>query len=184
MRSTAPSTPRCGSRAAHPAARLGAVLAMGLLAARARSAPAAPRDWVGSARCGACHPAQLEAWQATAHARRLAPGRGAGRCAGCHTTGDWPAGDIVESVVGCEACHGAGADYAAEDLMRNPPLAIDLGLRELRTSAQREQLCATCHGAVTSRGVPVALDRRAHPATAPAGGSPGGKAGAVDGGAR
>ena len=135
-------------------------------------AQAAPRDWVGSARCGACHPAQLAAWQATAHARRLIGDSAAmARCLGCHTTGDWPAGAVVEPQVGCEACHGAGADYAAEDLMRNRRLALDLGLSDLRSPAGRAQLCATCHAAVSMRQLD--LSRPAHPVAASrAGGAP------------
>src|SRR5262245_37209257 len=69
---------------------------------------ASPRDWVGSAACGACHPKQLAAWQATPHASTRARflAKPEARCLACHGTGEAPAGrSVVE--VGCEACHGA-----------------------------------------------------------------------------
>jgi hypothetical protein len=102
-------------------------------------------DWVGSAACGACHPDQYAAWQQTRHAR-AADALGAkprGRCLGCHGTGEAPAGANVALEVGCEACHGAGADYAADDLMRDRPLALALGMRDL--SKDPAAICASCH---------------------------------------
>lgn len=145
-----------------------------LLALDAGQVAAARRDYVGSAACGTCHPAQLAAWQATAHARTLqvagAPLGPWGRCLGCHSTGDWPAGAIVERTVGCEACHGAGADYAADDLMRNRHLARDLGLVDLEVPAVRAQVCASCHASVAlGRASLASLASAAHPAL-PAGG--------------
>jgi Cytochrome c554 and c-prime len=141
---------------------------------------AATRDWVGSARCGQCHPQQFSAWQATAHARRFRVGTGEGRrCLSCHTTGESPAGAVVEDAVGCEACHGAGTDYATDDIMRNRLLALDLGLLDLglldlgpgfgAASGRRAALCATCHTDVTMRTSPDAtrLSRPAHPPLAP-----------------
>ena len=131
---------------------------------------AAGRDWTGSARCGSCHPEQLAAWRATAHARPFAAWRGrAAVCLGCHTTGESPAGPVIENVVGCEACHGAGADYAADDLMRNRRLALELGLVDLRAPATRALVCAACHGPITSRpGLdPARLAAPAHPRLSP-----------------
>src|SRR5689334_16451487 len=88
-------------------------------------------DWVGSAACGACHEAEYTAWQETRHAA-AADRLGAkpkARCLGCHGTGEAPAGATAALEVGCEACHGAGADYATDDIMRDRPLALALGLR-------------------------------------------------------
>jgi hypothetical protein len=132
------------------------MLAIGLTAV-AWLVPAAPStaaraDWTGSDACGACHPAELAAWQASAHARTTAGlGRKAadGRCLACHATGDAPAGRPAEAAVGCEACHGAGAAYAADDLMRDPVLVRELGLRDLDTPERRRTLCASCHRAAT-----------------------------------
>lgn len=128
------------------------VVLVAVVAWAAGSARASRADFVGAERCGSCHPAALRSWQASAHARaseslgRLVSSR---RCLGCHSTGDAPAGRPYFSGVQCEACHGAGAGYAAEDLMRDPPLAADLGLRELADPAARAALCARCHRAST-----------------------------------
>jgi Cytochrome c554 and c-prime len=136
-----------------------------LLVGAAGLARAAARDWIGSAACGRCHPQQFEAWRATSHARtfRIRQERG-GRCVTCHSTGEAPAGPVTEFVVGCEACHGAGADYSADDVMRNRRLALDLGLSDLSVSSNRSALCANCH-AQTTLGSAVDLTAAAHPLT-------------------
>ena len=124
------------------------------------------RDFVGSAACGACHPAELAAWKATAHARasdRL--GASPRRCFACHGTGEAPAGASYWPEVGCEACHGAGSAYAPDDVMRDPALARALGLRDVTAPAARAALCAACHRAST-RLVPLdpsALRAPVHP---------------------
>jgi hypothetical protein len=119
--------------------------------------PALAGRWVGSEACGSCHPDQLAAWQKTAHARaadRLGA-RPRARCLGCHATGDAPAGKAAALEVGCEACHGAGGDYAEDDLMRDLPLARALGLRDLSTKESRDAVCAGCH-----RGAGVFLRKK------------------------
>lgn len=63
----------------------------------------------------------------------------------CHGTGEAPLGKAIAAEVGCEACHGAGKSYAEEDLMRNRPLAIVLGMTDVWTPQARAALCATCH---------------------------------------
>jgi hypothetical protein len=115
--------------------------------ALARPATASRRDWTGTAACGACHPAELAAWQATPHAttRGRFATRPAATCLACHGTGEAPAGPAIAVEVGCEACHGAGAAYAEDDLMRDRPLAAALGLIVPRTAAARASLCAGCH---------------------------------------
>lgn len=116
------------------------------------TARASRRDWVGSAACGACHPKELAAWQATPHAltRSRFQTRPGALCLGCHGTGEAPAGPAIAVEVGCEACHGAGAAYAADDIMRDPPVARALGLVDLSTPAARAALCATCHARATT----------------------------------
>jgi hypothetical protein len=127
-------------------------------------AAGAPRDWTGSAACGACHPAQLAAWQATPHARtgaRFAV-RPDARCLSCHGTGEAPAGPAIAVEVGCEACHGAGAAYAEIDLMRNRPVALALGLTDVSTPRARAAVCAPCHRTST-RGTPFSPTAPVHP---------------------
>jgi hypothetical protein len=114
-------------------------------------ATAARRDWTGSAACGTCHPAELAAWQATPHATTRArfAERPEARCLGCHATGEAPAGPAIAVEVGCEACHGAGAAYAPDDVMRDRPVALALGLSDVSTSSARAKLCASCHARMT-----------------------------------
>jgi len=114
-------------------------------------AHASRRDWTGSAACGACHPAELAAWQVTAHARTRErfTERPQARCLGCHATGEAPAGPAIAVEVGCEACHGAGAAYAEADVMRDRPVALALGLADVSTPRARAAVCAPCHRAVT-----------------------------------
>ncbi|HEY0190822.1 MAG TPA: multiheme c-type cytochrome [Kofleriaceae bacterium] len=128
------------------------------------TARGARRDWTGSAACGSCHPAELAAWQTTPHAltRARFPGRPEGRCLGCHATGEAPAGPAIAVEVGCEACHGAGAAYAADDLMRDPPVARALGLADLSTPAARKAVCLACHRTAT-RGTPFDPTAPVHP---------------------
>lgn len=125
-------------------------LAAVALAVRAttRAARADRLAWTGSAACGTCHPAQYAAWQRTPHAttaRHLPPGAPPARCLPCHGTGEAPAGPTIATEVGCEACHGAGAAYGPDDVMRDPALARALGLADLSTPARRAAACAGCH---------------------------------------
>jgi hypothetical protein len=114
---------------------------------------AAKRDWTGSGACGSCHPAELAAWQTTRHAQtrdRFATGRPEPRCLGCHATGEAPAGPAIAVEVGCESCHGAGAAYAPDDIMRDATVARALGLADLSTPNARAALCAQCHSRMTN----------------------------------
>lgn len=130
----------------------------------AGAAGAARRDWTGTAACGACHPAELAAWQVTLHARTRDrfPSRPAARCLGCHATGEAPAGPAIAVEVGCEACHGAGAAYAEADVMRDRPVARALGLADVSTPAARAAVCAPCHR-TTTRGTPFDPAAPVHP---------------------
>ncbi|MCG8425174.1 MAG: cytochrome c family protein [Proteobacteria bacterium] len=115
------------------------------------SARASRSDYVGSKACAPCHQEAYKVWRQSAHARadqRLGPAPNPA-CLGCHTTGEAPAGRAFFAGIGCEACHGPGAGYAEDDIMRNPTLARLLGLRDLSTRRRRAALCAGCHGAQT-----------------------------------
>jgi hypothetical protein len=112
------------------------------------TAVASRRDWAGSAACGSCHPKELAAWQKTAHATTASRWKGQrppSKCLGCHGTGEAPAGPAIAVEVGCEACHGAGAAYGEDDIMRDRPLALALGMADLSTAKQRAAACAGCH---------------------------------------
>lgn len=129
-----------------------AAVAVGVLLVghAAADSPTPVGRYVGAEACGACHARQLESWRATAHARAGASLRESARrrrCQTCHTTGDAPAGRPAFPGVGCEACHGAGAGYATDDVMRDRELAFALGLRDLSTPEARAELCGRCHRA-------------------------------------
>jgi len=150
------------------------VLALVLAIAAAGVARASRADWTGSAACGACHPAELAAWQTTPHARTRERfgSRPEARCLGCHATGEAPAGPAIAVEVGCEACHGAGAAYAEDDIMRDRPVAAALGLADVATPKTRAAVCAPCHRAAT-RGAGFDPMAPVH-AIAPTGAAPGG----------
>jgi hypothetical protein len=115
-----------------------------------RLSGAARGDFTGADACGKCHPAQLASWKKSAHAA-VTPGPRIAdrRCTHCHTTGDAPTGRPYFTSVQCEACHGSGAGYSPEDVMRSPALARLLGLRDLSTKELRAALCNSCHGKST-----------------------------------
>jgi Cytochrome c554 and c-prime len=127
---------------------------------------ASRRDWTGSAACGSCHPKELAAWQATPHAstRGRFEGRPQPMCLGCHGTGDAPAGAAIAVEVGCEACHGAGAAYGEDDIMRDRPVALALGMTDLSGPKQRVALCNTCHARRTT-STPFDPTVNPHPVT-------------------
>jgi len=119
---------------------------------------AAPRrgDYIGAEACGSCHERELAAWRNGPHVRAVESLRAEEaadrRCQACHTTGDAPAGRAAFANVGCEACHGAGAGYAEDDIMRDLPLSRALGLRDLSTAKARAAMCAGCHQVRTRLG--------------------------------
>ena len=117
--------------------RIHPLLALLLLATTARA-----EKYTGAQACGACHPAVLASWQKTAHARPFDPNAPAG-CQGCHATSSRLPG------VQCEACHGPGAAYAPDDVMRDRALARALGLRDL-SSSNLAAACGRCHRAALS----------------------------------
>ena len=131
-----------------------AVAGLGVAAAIGGASPAAAArdDYVGAEVCGGCHREALAIWEKSAHARAsesLGRRVAARRCLTCHSTGEAPAGRPYFSGVQCEACHGPGHGYSPEDVMRNPTLAVDLGLRDLSSKEQRALLCAECHRSST-----------------------------------
>jgi len=93
--------------------------------------------YVGSEACESCHSSEFETWSKSAHARSLASlttkkKAGDADCLRCHTTamglsgGFADSGDLVSFAaehedlarVGCESCHGPGADHIGEDSAR------------------------------------------------------------------
>ncbi len=129
----------------------------------------AQHKYVGVAKCKLCHQnaklggANYQAWQASPHARafatlasdkakakakqlKIADPQTSERCVKCHTTAYGVPAALVEPGVknadgiGCERCHGAGADYAPNEVMRDRKAAVAKGLR-----LPDEKLCRECH---------------------------------------
>ena len=104
-------------------------------------------DYLGATSCTSCHSSQGDKWRDGPHAQASASlGASTGRapCERCHGT-ELVRGRVVLANVQCEACHGAGRYYAAEDIMRNPELSTKLGLRRPRDDEELVQLCQQCH---------------------------------------
>ncbi|MCU0280143.1 MAG: beta-propeller fold lactonase family protein [Candidatus Nanopelagicales bacterium] len=126
---------------------------------------------IGVQACGACHEGaekgrQFSKWRLSAHAKAYASlalpeAREITRlsglteephqsrmCLGCHATGaeaeEWEKdpGFHLEDGLQCEACHGAGSEYAPEDIMKNREQAMMHGLK-----MPTKEDCLGCHRA-------------------------------------
>ncbi len=123
--------------------------------------------YIGSTACAACHKGsmmgyQFSLWRMSKHARAYAAlaspegcevaknqsletePQASPECLECHSTlFHDPAGGTAESHmegIGCEACHGAGSEYAHEAVMTDPRAATAAGLREVS-----REVCVGCH---------------------------------------
>jgi hypothetical protein len=117
------------------------------------------RRFVGSASCRSCHPAAYARWLATGHAREYAgllPGdRAVPACLRCHVTGYGdplgylaaaPAPDLAS--VGCEACHGAGAEHARSA----HPALVPTATGGECPPCEVNRVCRLCHTPARSAG--------------------------------
>jgi YVTN family beta-propeller protein len=143
-------------------------LAFGLFAALLMAQAKKP-VYVGSRACGGCHAGkgmgdQYSLWLHSKHSQAYAAlarpeskeiaaisglrqePQQAAICLGCHATAynaeAWEKDDTfrLEEGVQCEACHGPGSEYMAENVMRNREAAMRAGLR-----MPTEKECMTCH---------------------------------------
>jgi YVTN family beta-propeller protein len=64
--------------------------------------------------------------------------------------------------VGCEACHGAGSEYALEEIMRDPSAARSAGLRDVEPGS-----CLPCHEDAHGKPFAAELQEIAHPTKRP-----------------
>jgi len=120
------------------------------VAGEVKPLPPGGSGYAGQAECALCHPAAVEFWEGTAHARAwrtLEEGRKTFdvECVGCHVTG-WqaPGGSALGHTEGleavqCEACHGPSALHA------------EVGGGEAGTRrAVPAEVCAACHNPLHS----------------------------------
>jgi len=138
----------------------GATMVMAEDQAAAPAKPAVAHAYVGSKTCKMCHQGEShgkiwETWLASKHANALAAldsakgERTNEKCLKCHTvgfgteTGYKVGGDNdpqVLAAVGCEACHGPGADFKAMKVMKDKTAAVAAGL-----VMPTEETCKKCH---------------------------------------
>jgi hypothetical protein len=123
-----------------------------ILLAGSSGAGAPPSEYLGADGCGTCHAVAHEAWSAGPHARALsslsATRAGDPACRACHTLAP-DRDDPALAGVQCEACHGAGREYAPGHVMRDPVLARLLGLQDVE-----EATCLVCHRPDTPSATP------------------------------
>ncbi len=123
--------------------------------------------YVGAQKCAMCHKSdaqgrQFVIWEGTKHAKSLealtspkaaeaAKAMGVDKpaddpkCLKCHLVGYECPKDIKAKIkdsdaVGCEACHGAGKDYAKQDIMKDLKASIEKGF-----VLPTEKVCVKCH---------------------------------------
>ena len=160
-RTTGPPAP---DRADPPAVEPPPVPVVTLARPAWRDPPA--HDFVGVP-CGGCHNAQQKWWRGNPHSRaaaRLRNGdgraleiaraygvsandlaRGTQTCMWCHGTITSRPSRRVRASVGCQRCHGAGADYRDPHETASYAESVALGLKDLRDPAVQAATCAGCH---------------------------------------
>ncbi len=123
-------------------------------------------DFVGVP-CGGCHNAQQKWWRGNPHSRAAARlrnrdpravdiaraygvsaddmARGTQTCMWCHGTITSRPSRRVRAGVGCQRCHGAGADYRDSHETASYRESVALGLTDLRDPTVQAATCAGCH---------------------------------------
>ena len=123
-------------------------------------------DFVGVP-CGGCHSAQERWWRGHPHSRAAARlrnrrgqaleiaraygiaadamDRGTQTCMWCHGTMTSRPSRRVRTGVGCQRCHGAGADYLDPHQTASYRESVALGMNDLRDPAVQAATCAGCH---------------------------------------
>jgi len=152
----------------------GLLLCCGMSFSLTSSVDAGDHAYIGTKKCRTCHIKQYKSWEKTKMANAfelLKPGAaaeaksGAGldpqkdytldaECVSCHVTGHGKEGGFVDAAttpalagVGCEACHGPGGDYVANDKMslKNKEYKRADLLAAGMVSPPTETQCLVCH---------------------------------------
>jgi len=153
---------------------------------------------VGSDACRSCHAEEFETWAAGPHAGATATLAKSGKdreqsCLKCHTTGFGrtggfpPTGNPTDhpdlARVGCESCHGPGAEHVAESSVKRGSI---VALGDKCESCVILQICGTCHDADNDPGFKFEVQRKIdeirHGALASGSGHPPPSAGQLDAG--
>jgi hypothetical protein len=107
--------------------------------------PEGKAGYIGSEKCGVCHPTQLQFWASHPHTRAYEPLERQEKqfnldCVSCHVTGyDKPGGSTVTFVEGlkgvqCEVCHGPGSLHSEHT-----------NVKEYLTKPERSFCASECH---------------------------------------
>lgn len=149
-------------------------LVLALVVLVALPASGADKKFVGVKMCKACHNTekqgkQFDIWQKSKHAEafkalkspeadKVAKEKGSKlpaaetpECLSCHVTGHDADAKLLdksfvkEDGVQCEACHGAGSEYKAMNVMKDKAKAFAAGMTEYKDEAAIEKQCKTCH---------------------------------------
>jgi len=145
-------------------------------------------DFVGSDACKTCHAPEYETWSKQPHAHAGETLQKAGKaddinCLRCHTTGyDQPGGFPAQAAlrqhpdlarVGCESCHGPGADHIAPGAQR---VGTIVSLGDKCDSCVILQICGSCHDDANDPGfefsVEEKIERQRHGTLEPGTGAP------------
>ena len=85
-------------------------------------------EYVGAAKCKACHKEVHTSWMETKHSKAFGvlsdEEKKKEECVGCHSTGKLADGTLLEGVE-CEACHGPGSAYKSMKIMSKKAWAAD-----------------------------------------------------------
>ncbi len=120
----------------------------------------AQQSYVGTNKCFVCHRPQTNTWSETKHSHAFTDVpekyRSNSGCLKCHLTGFGKEGGYASSsdkdllMVGCEACHGPGAqhvDAAQRFVLANPgeEAKIEKEMRSMIVKTPPDTVCASCH---------------------------------------
>jgi hypothetical protein len=126
----------------------------------AAPAPGAERSYAGTNQCFVCHRTHTDSWSETPHVHAFAnlpeQYRNDSECLRCHVTGfGRPNGFVAGAdkdllMVGCEACHGPGAQHieAAQRFVLATPDEEEKIEKEMRATIVRtptDEVCVACH---------------------------------------
>lgn len=117
-------------------------------------ANAAPKEFIGAAKCKMCHNKsatgeQYAKWAASPHAKAMQSLKGDEaknpKCLKCHATAFGLEASDTQTItmaegVSCESCHGAGSAYKSATIMKDMTKAMAAGLL-----MPDEKLCRKCH---------------------------------------
>lgn len=129
-------------------------------------------EYVGSTVCQSCHEAEFKTWETSPHGHSVMTLERAGKaaeseCLTCHTTAFGKPGGFAETAkvkdspdlarVGCESCHGPGADHVGATAKR---VGTILSLGDKCDSCVILKVCGSCHDEANDAGFQFKVEER------------------------